>query len=58
MNIAYKCKCGRTTTYGLKCVACAGLTLDFIKRNSEEPDEEDEEVDPKPLDDSTVRKSK
>ena len=44
MNISYKCKCGRTTTYGLKCVACSGPTFEFI--GFKEEIEETEESDP------------
>ena len=50
MNISYKCKCGRTTTYGLKCVACSGPTFDFITNNDNE-EEEEEETEPEPEED-------
>jgi len=60
MNITFKCRCGRVTTYGPKCVSCAGLTLEFIKRNEhrENDDDKAEDDDPKPLDRPTVRKKK
>jgi len=58
MNIAYRCKCGRTTTYGLKCVACAGLTLEFIKRKNDEEEPEEEELEPKELKRPAMRKKK
>lgn len=45
MNIIYKCKCGRTTTYGLRCVACSGSTFDFVGFK-EEIEETEEESDP------------
>jgi len=49
MNISYRCKCGRTTTYGLKCVACSGPTFDFISKKiddlEEEKDDPEEEKD-------------
>lgn len=60
MSIIFKCKCGRTTTYGLKCVACAGLTLEFVKRKNdhEDDDEPDEDNEPKHLDRPAPRKNK
>jgi hypothetical protein len=43
MNISYKCKCGRTTTYGLKCISCSGSAFDFVTNPTIEPVEEEEE---------------
>jgi len=43
MNISFKCKCGRTTTYGLKCVTCSGPTLEFVSRSSIQDDDDSPE---------------
>ena len=47
-TIIFKCKCGRNTTYGIRCVVCSGLELeDLVKeelnKESEEYEEETEE---------------
>lgn len=50
MSISYRCKCGKMTTYGLKCVACSGPTFEFISKNGTEEEEEEEEAEPEPED--------
>jgi len=50
MNISYRCKCGKITTYGLKCVACSGPTFEFINHKETE-EEEEEETEPEPEED-------
>ena len=44
MNIIWVCKCGRHTTYGIRCVVCSGLELeDLVKEESEKEEEYSEE---------------
>lgn len=51
MSISFKCKCGRITTYGLKCVACSGPTFEFIGFKESEEAEEETEPEEEPNDD-------